>query len=266
MFPIWFNSHKNRRLLPIIVPVILALLAVSVAYATPSPTINTDDTLVDGGWGAPLYASTTNNPNIADDKEIKNAWFQNNSADMNFRIETWASPGLPSGFLAVGILDCNSNSTPNGNPDRNITYGIQYDIVTIRAAVTNSFLGYGTNCGTVNPPGNPPCPDGERTITPNAANFEWKLVNWPALQSGEDYALPTDCRDQIQVAFATVNASNGAVLHQTPYYAWNIPTVVDMKEVKASNHSGLAPISLGLLGLAVLGGLGALVIYRRKRA
>lgn len=264
MFTSWRQTHKNMRLLTVFVTVILTVLAVGVVYATPSPTINTNDTAVDGGWGSPLYTSTTNNPSIDDDLEIKMAWFQNNGQDLNFRIETWGGPAVRNSFIAVGILDCNSNSTPNGNPDRNILFNTQYDIVTVRSA-NNSFLAYGNNCGTTNPPNNPPCPDCERTVTPDNKNLEWKLVNWPQYPIEDDYAFPADCRDQIQVKFAITNSS-GAVQSETPYFGWNIPTVVEMKEIKASNNTKIAPLSLGLLSLVVLGGFGAFTIYRRKRA
>lgn len=258
----WRQLPKTLRLGTTLIPIILAFLVVGVVSATPSPTINTDDGQVDGGWGSPLYTSTTNNPGIDDDLEIKNAWFQNNGQDLNFRIETWAGPAVRNTFIAVGVLDCNSNSTPNGNPDRNILFNTQYDIVTVRSA-NNSFLAYGNNCGTTNPPNNPPCPDCERTSTPDNKNLEWKLVNWPQYPTEDDYAFPADCRDQIQVKFAITNSSGG-IISETPYFGWNIPTVVEMKAVTASNRTA-TPLGLGFLGLVVLGGLGALVVYRRKR-
>jgi hypothetical protein len=274
-----FHTRQAVRTGIILATVILLLVGAGAAYATFAPLINTDDTLIDPSWAAPLYDNSACAKAVPLVDQIKFAWYQNNDTNLMVRMEFCGAPALTSNNLAVLALDCDRNGTTSSMYDRLITYNPVNDYVDIKDGTGFSFQSP-DNCGSP-PPAS--CAFGER-INPdqgsgNTVEYRINFSTFPDQGS----PLPLGCRDGINiptptpanptvpygegvsVGFAVVRTSDKAIIDQTPLTPWNIPTLVQMKEISASNLSSLTPLTLGVLGALLVGGLGVAVIYRRRR-
>jgi hypothetical protein len=110
-----FNARKATGL---IVMVMFALLAATIAAFATYSTINLNDNLVDTNWQSltPVYTSSCSNTSIVDRNEIRNAWVTNsdpsgaNGGWYYFRIETCAGPALSSSTVFAAVqIDCNGD-------------------------------------------------------------------------------------------------------------------------------------------------------------
>lgn len=245
------------------------LLVVGAANATLAPLVNTNDTAVDGNYGAPLYDNSSCAKAVADINEIKYAWFQNNGDYFMMRIETCANSSLTSGYFADLMMDCGQDGKYNENVDRHFTYNWSNDAVNTRDGTISFSFNW--------PCTSSPCVDGERVPSPNNNYLEWR-IKYTDSPNEIGYAVPPNCRDAVNVAFGVFNGSGtlidtsctGNNLANCPAgagsWAWNVPTVVEMKEIKVSDRTSLTPLALGVMGLLLLGGFGAVILYRRKRS
>lgn len=277
-----FQSRQAVRTGIILVTVILLLVGAGAAYATFAPLINTNDNAIDPSWAAPLYDNSACAKAVPFVDQIKKAWYQNNDTNLMVRMEFCGSPALTANNLAVLALDCDRDGDTNSMYDRLITYNPVNDYVDIKDGTGFSFQSP-DNCGSP-PPAS--CAFGERVeLVPGSGNFETVeyRINFSTFPD-QGSPLPLGCRDGINiptptpanptvpygegvsVGFAVVRTSDKAIIDQTPLTPWNIPTIVQMKEISASNLSSLTPLTLGVLGLLLVGGLGAAVIYRRRRS
>ena len=258
MFSKWYQSSLFKVAAVFSLLLLCGLALTSSAKATPSPVINTDDGAIDGGWGAPFYTSTCSNSGIPDQNEIEAAWVQSwqtnggNDGEVYFRLQTCTGPSFTSNIIGAAVMDCDRNLTTNTIYDRKVTFNAASDYIAILDG-TNYFLG--TQCETS------VCPFGERMNDTS----EWR-IDYTTIANAAGSPFPPGCRDAINIAFATANRSSGAVSDQTPLIGWNVPTAVEVKQIKAYSQPISDYIALGALGLFVVFGLGAVIIYRRKQA
>ncbi len=244
---------------------LFGLAVVSSASATQSPVINTNDNLIDGGWGAPIYTSTCSS-GVPDQNEIESVWVQSwqsnggNDGEIYFRMQTCTGPSFTSGLGGVAILDCDRNQTTNSVYDRIAIYNAAQDFVPLR---DGTFFYMGTQCENETP-GAAPCSIGERITTSNDTN-EWR-INYSLLPNSAGSAFPPGCRDAVNVGFAVANLTSGAISDQTPLFGWNVPTAVEVKQIKAYNQTWFNYLGLGALVFFIVIGSGAVIIYRRKQA
>jgi hypothetical protein len=260
MFSKWLNPGRAKRLAALIIVSLLGLVIVSVVYATPSPDINTDDLEIGTagvGWGAPIATVDCAGSTSVD--KIKNAWIQSNGTQIFFRIQTCGAPAISSIGNAAGAIDCNKDGDVVDAGDRLVLYKPSgdswalYDGAQGRLAVPSNNAIYG-----------------ERISVPSEANdnVEWR-VDYALLNGQDPGYFPASCQGQVNIAFA-IGKDDWTVLDQVPASApligWNVPTVVEMKEINANNRTSLAPLTLGVLGVLLIVGLGTVVIYRRKKA
>ncbi len=197
----------------VVVAALSVLLVVSVASAA-WMSINTNDGLVAGNLGTPLYTNPVNDPNLADYLQIKNAWAVNDGTGFYFRLEAYGQPaaGTETQTLRVGVgFDCNNDgdvadpyvSGPDG--DRKVVYWVN-------STADQVWIYSGTNQQIIQLPDNT---YGERV----GATYDW----WVPIKY-----LPPACRASaatIRLGLATVKMVSGSPVTQddTPLYPWNNP-------------------------------------------
>lgn len=112
---------------------VLLLIAFSSVASADWTTIDTNNSIVDAGWGTADYSDTCTFTSRQVD-EIKEAWVRWDGTAIYFRIDTCATPPLtPAGggksMRAVAAIDCNNNGTftdgdtgGSANGDRLVVY------------------------------------------------------------------------------------------------------------------------------------------------
>lgn len=236
----------------------LALLVTGIVFAAPLVAlIDTNDGQVDSDWGTPIYTSAANQEDKTDTIEIKNAWLMSDSEQLYFRIQTYAASALISGYGAVAAIDCNQDGLTNTRDDRLIAWEVSNDALTFRYGDTLESVGQPCIIGF-------PCEYGERVNVPNNDNVEWR-ADYSVIDPVQYTTFPADCRDAVNISLAIVNMTSTAIADNTPLYPWNVPTSVDVKEIKAASRPGISMFALGGIALVLVGGLSAGLIYRRQR-
>jgi hypothetical protein len=257
----WFKARRAARLVGLICICWLGLVLVTVVYATPSPNIDTDDLAIGtagSGWGNPI--ATVDCAGSTEVDKITNAWIQSNTSQIFFRIQTCGKPAISSAGNLAGAIDCNSDGDVDDAGDRLVLYKPSSDEWALYDGGHNR-LAVPTN-GAIY---------GERISDPQTSNdnVEWR-VDYATLNQEDPGYFPADCMNQVNVAFAN-GKDDWSILDRvpavgSPLIGWNVPTVVEMKEIKASNRTSLTPITIGVLGVLMAVGLGVVIIYRRKKA
>ncbi len=257
MLSIKYSSRWNICLASIIVLIIFGLMIAGVGFAAPPSTpIKTDDGLIDPQWGAPIYSSTINNLDITDTIEIKNAWLMSDANQLYFRIQTYSPAALLSGYGAVAAIDCDQDGLTNTRADRLIAWEVSNDALTYRYGDTLKSVGQYCIIGF-------PCPYGERLNDPYHDNVEWRGDYSVIPLDAESF--PADCRDAINISLAIVNMTTTTVSSNSPLIAWNVPTNIDMKEIKIVRQTSVTPLALGVTALILAICLGVVVTYRQRR-
>ena len=247
----WTNYRKSLRIIMVILPFVIGLMVTVVVFATPSPVINTNDGVIDPNWGAPLFTQTC--PAVPTTNDISNAWIQSNSNEIYFSLQTCVGPAIGGTHYAAALMDCDMNGSVNTTTDRWILYQPVNDYQDLRDGNKTTIASQCTGAiGT-------PCEYGERIND----TLEWR-VDYSILSTDPASALPAGCRGQINIAFGVVNVNTGTLITQTTLKGFNVPTVVHMKEIKASSQPGETLLVVGLVGVILAAGLGAVVILRRK--
>lgn len=240
------RRHNYSFLRILIIGLLLMLVFTGMinnqAGATASPPINTDNGTLDTNWGSPFYTSGFNDDTIDDVNEVYKAWVQSTSNVLYFRLQTYAGPAVSNGNSAAAALDCDRNGNFDENePDRRIIYDPASDEVYLYDG-TNAYKG--TVCS--------PCTTGERPSDFDE-NIEWKF-EWNAENPPLDI-FPAECRDEVNIKIATANNSTKTAISQSSVVSWNIPAVVDLRQLSASGSDGISPLPFALVGLGIVGGL-----------
>jgi hypothetical protein len=233
------------------------LLITGVVMAAPPATpINTSDGIVDPQWNAPIYTSSSNRSDVTDTLEIKNAWVMSDDKQLYFRIQTYAAPALISGYGVVAAIDCNQDGATNTRADRLITWEISNDALAYRYGDTFEAVGLYCVVGF-------PCPYGERVNNPEDDNVEWR-GDYSVIPLDVE-SFPADCRDNISISLAIANMTSGTTMDYTPLYPWNVPTNVEVKNIKASSRPDFTPSTVWVISFALAAVLGAVLIFRWRR-
>jgi hypothetical protein len=211
--------------------------------------INTNDGLVDPNWGAPMFSASS--PITNDDLDIKQAWMRNNDSNLFFHIETWVAPAVPAGFAAVAVLDCNSNGSDTDSVDRKIVYNPNTQ--EYLEIYDGSNIWMGTICNS-----DANCDEGERVSSSNG-HLEWKYPY------STDPNFPTDCKNDIKIAWATVNAANKVAYMVTPYFGYDVPTTIELEKLQAVSGSQLSKPLLALLGISLVFGVSGIILMLRNK-
>lgn len=213
------KQYRTSRFVASIFGAILVLLLVSAAAYAAWTTIDTNDAAIDTNWGDPKYTSTCNDPGVADDYEIRNAWYRYDGDSFYFRVETCVGPALGSdgsGRLSAGI-DCTGDGQVNASGDRAVTYNDSDGTVALFDGLRN-----------------PANPDGytsdatyaEKVVGPDFLNVEWKT---------DLMALPPACRGSISpvligwetgkvtMVYTPVDTTGAIIEHSNPMDYGDLP-------------------------------------------
>ncbi len=244
-------SFIRVLIIGILVMLVITGMISNRAGATASPPINTNNQALDTNWGSPFYTSPFNDDTIDDVNEVYKAWVQSTSNILYFRLQTYLGPAVSNGNSAVAALDCDRNGNFDENePDRRIIYDPAADEVYLYDG-TNAYRG--TVCTS--------CTTGERP-TDFDENIEW-MFEWDATNPPLE-VFPADCRDEVNIKIATANNSTKTAISQSSVVSWNIPAVIELKQLQASSSEKISLFPLALIALGIVSGL-VIIASRRMR-
>lgn len=247
-------SNRWRFLFATILTIGLLLSLGSItplASASPSTGINTNDTIIDPNWGAPLYTKATNDPGIEDKGEIQYAWIQSAPNMFYFRVQTFAAPGVDVDYSATAYLDCDQDGSLDTHPvDRRIMYDPTADAVLLFDE-DNFYMG--SACTE-------DCETGERVAAPDDNNLEW-MYDMSIL--GPEY-IPDTCRDKVNIVFKIVKTNFLIVQSETdPINNWDVPTVVEINNFQVENRTSFPGALLLIMGVTAFIASGMIFIKRK---
>ncbi len=174
-------------------------------------TVDTDDGLVDVGWGDPFYRGSCDNEALDDRWEIRNAWVRNNGTSIYFRLQTCAGPALDgnANLRASGAIDCNLDGDftdpfetgPQGDRIVNYNPSADPDTIVIVSGSGQSVAFYSDAYG-------------ER---PDDTNMEWKA------DLKDFYPACRGSVERVDLALAVIDIDITDALDVTPVQPYRMP-------------------------------------------
>jgi hypothetical protein len=233
---------------------------VSVALAAMYNISTTDDTITD--WvGVSVFQTDPRGEVTNADEDIINVWVASSLeisgtetiTNLNFLMETAGAPALNRQYRgAAAIMDCDGDGVGNEDHDRMVIYGRNDDMVSIcQGNRVRCF--YEGDCES-------DCPFGERVG--NTAFVEWRVR---VTELPPDGLNSNNCRNSVSIRFATLSVYLGTtIIDQTsPLRGWNIPTVVQLQDFRATSRERESAVRAAFLSL--MGVLGTSIwAYRRR--